>query len=282
MENKADNKMDNTIQNALVKAEKPKKDKVTELVIQYEKSIEKSLPKGIDIVKFQRDIMTALTTVPGLKECTPASVIMAFMATAQLGLTPNSPQLGQAWILPFNQKTKDGTWIKQAQFQFGYKGLLELAYRDKRVQLCFARTVYKNDIIDIDYGNQTVKHQPCLNGETGEVIGYYAVIRLVGGVQHIEYMSKKMVEQHRAKFVKEKNGENFAWRDNFDRMAEKTVLTRALKYIPKTLEISNYLYQDGIIRGEKEFNRIVNEEENDVLNMDGVYDDVTVEGEVVE
>lgn len=259
-------------------AQKEEKDPVKELIMVNESAIAASLPQGIDVNKFKRDVMTALSETPKLRECEPKSLIMAFMASAQLGLTPNNPRLGQAWIIPY-KKYINGKSVLVAEFQFGYKGLMELAYRDSRVSTIVARTVYENDVIDIDFGNQTVNHKPALNGTRGNAIGYYAFIKLRDGGQFVDYMSKDTVIGHMKKFVKSYE-KNDAWSNHFDRMAEKTVLIGALRYMPKSLTTTEFLAQDGIVRGAEQFDKLG--EGQQVLEMEGTYNDLVVEGEVVE
>lgn len=52
------------------------------------------------------------------------SFLAALMNAAQLGLEPNTP-LGQAYLIPYKNKS-----VLECQFQIGYKGLIDLAYRN--------------------------------------------------------------------------------------------------------------------------------------------------------
>ena len=63
------------------------------------------------------------------------------MTAAQLGMEPNTP-LGQAYLIPFyNNKTH----CSECQFQLGYKGLIDLAYRSGEVSIIQAQVVYEHD-----------------------------------------------------------------------------------------------------------------------------------------
>ena len=106
---------------------------------QMEGEIRKALPSVLTPERFTRITLSALSTNRKLQETTPASFLGAMMTAAQLGLEPNTP-LGQAYLIPFRNK---GTL--ECQFQLGYKGLIDLAYRSGQITVIQAHTVYAND-----------------------------------------------------------------------------------------------------------------------------------------
>ena len=77
------------------------------------------------------------------------SFIAALMNAAQLGLEPNTP-LGQAYLIPYKNKG-----ILECQFQIGYKGMIDLAYRTGQVQMIQAQIVREHDFFEYQYGSQT-------------------------------------------------------------------------------------------------------------------------------
>ena len=89
--------------------------------------IEKALPSVLTGERFSRMILTAMSTTPQLQQCTPKRFLGAMMQAAQLGLEPNTP-IGQAYLIPFKNKG-----VLECQFQIGYKGILDLAYRSGEV-----------------------------------------------------------------------------------------------------------------------------------------------------
>ena len=117
---------------------------------QYIKSMEgeikRALPSVITPERFTRMVLSALSTNPKLAACTPKSFLGAMMSAAQLGLEPNTP-LGQAYLIPYRNKGVD-----EVQFQIGYKGLVDLAYRSGEVEVVQAQTVYENDKFECEYG----------------------------------------------------------------------------------------------------------------------------------
>ncbi len=62
---------------------------------------------------------------PALQECTNPSILSAALLGEALNLSP-SPQLGQFYMVPFDNRKKG---CKEAQFQLGYKGYIQLAER---------------------------------------------------------------------------------------------------------------------------------------------------------
>lgn len=79
------------------------------------------------------------------------SFIAALMNAAQLGLEPNTP-LGQAFLIPYKNKGN-----LECQFQLGYRGMIDLAYRNERMQSIEFHTVYENDVFEYELGLNRVQ-----------------------------------------------------------------------------------------------------------------------------
>ena len=119
---------------------------IKDLIVSMEGQIAKALPSVLTPERFTRMVLTALSTNPKLRECTTQSFLGAMMQAAQLGVEPNTP-LGQAYLIPYKNKG-----ILECQFQLGYKGLLELAYRRGEVTIIQAHEVYENDVFEYELG----------------------------------------------------------------------------------------------------------------------------------
>lgn len=212
---------------------------VYQLVERMGPAIERALPRAISPERFTRIALTAVRANPQLQVCTHMSFLAALMQSAQLGLEPNTP-LGQAYIIPYKQ---------EAQFQIGYQGLLELCYRTGAYQSVSAHPVYENDVFDYEFGLlPNIKHKPSKTPE-GLPIYYYAVYRLQNGGYGFAVMSREQVEAHRNRYSPSWSKGAFSpWATNFDEMALKTVLKRALKYAPKTAEIARAMAADETIK----------------------------------
>ena len=202
--------------------------------------IKKALPSAITPERFTRIVLSAISNNKQLQECSPQSFLAGMMNAAQLGLEPNTA-LGQAYLIPYRNK---GTL--EAQFQIGYKGLIDLAYRSGQVKTIYAEAVYENDEFEYELGlNPKLKHIPALK-DRGEPIAYYAVWRNRDYGEDafgFEVMSKEDVERHARRFSKAYN--SGPWRDHFDSMAKKTVIIQALKYAPLSVETREIQSTDG-------------------------------------
>lgn len=229
--------------------------------------IQKALPSVITPERFTRMALTAVSTNPKLEECTPKSFMGALMNAAQLGLEPNTP-LGQAYIIPYKNK---GTM--EAQFQLGYKGLIDLAYRSGEFTNIYAREVYQNDEFHVEYGLEPVlKHVPA-DGERGSIIAYYAVFKLGNGGFGFEVMTTKEVQDHAKKYSKAYSSDYSPWKTNFDEMAKKTVIKKVMKYAPIKTEFVRQMTEDGTIKTE------INEDMTEVQGQN-VFE--SIEAEVVD
>lgn len=215
-----------------------------------EGEIKRALPAVLTPERFTRIVLTALSKDPRLQLCTPESFLGAMMQAAQLGLEPNTP-LGHAYLVPyqrFNKETKKKTW--ECQFQLGYKGIVDLVRRRNEVGQIDAQTVYSNDEFSYSLGlNPTLIHKPALR-DRGEPVFFYGVYKLKDGVGFgFCVMSMDDVQKHAQKYSQSvKQGVFSPWDSNFEAMAQKTVLKRALKYAPMSVEFQRALSMDETIK----------------------------------
>ena len=204
--------------------------------------IAKELPQVMTPVRFTRIALSAVSNTPKLGSCTPQSFLGAMMNAAQLGLEPNTP-LGQAYLIPFENRKKG---VTECQFQIGYKGLIDLAYRSGEVKMIDAQTVYENDEFEYELGMDPVlKHKPARTNR-GNPIYFYATFKLTNGGQGFQVMSIEDVHDHAKKYSKTYN--NGPWQTNFEEMAKKTVLKKLLKYAPLKTEFVKQVTSDETIK----------------------------------
>ena len=208
--------------------------------------IKKALPSVITPERFTRMVLTAISSNPGLATCEQKSFLGAMMQAAQLGLEPNTP-LGQAYIIPYKEKG-----VPKAQFQIGYKGLIDLAYRSGQVSIIDAQVVYENDEFDYELGlDPKLKHKPALTNR-GKPILYYAMFRTKDGGFGFQVMSYDDCQEHAKKYSKAYSGGFSPWTSNFDEMAKKTVLKKALKYAPLKSDFLRGLSSDETVKSTLE------------------------------
>lgn len=246
-------------------------------IYKSEKQIARALPSAITAERFARMAMTAVTLNPDLGECTPQSFIGAMLQAAQLGLEPNTT-LGQAYLIPYNRRTDRGL-IKEAQFQIGYRGMIELAHRSGEFQTIEAHVVYENDVFEYELGLEPkLKHKPAMINR-GEPVWVYAVYRLKSGGYGFEVMSKADIDEHRKKYSKARTS---PWDSAWEGMAKKTVIKQALKYAPLKSEFVRAINDEDVTLNFKE--NVVDDEPMIIPDEETRYanEAIDVEPEVVE
>lgn len=229
---------------AAARQEQGGKATMQQYIKQMQNEIKKALPSVITPERFTRIVLSALSTNPKLAETTPQSFLGAMMTAAQLGLEPNTP-LGQAWLIPFwNSKIR----CLECQFQLGYKGLIDLAYRSGEVSAIQAQVVYENDEFTYSFGLEPqLKHVPAMSNR-GNPTHVYAVFRTKDGGYGFEVMSMEDVRAHAQRYSKAYN--SGPWQTNFEEMAKKTVLKRVLKFAPLKSDFVRGVAQDETIKTE--------------------------------
>lgn len=267
----------NAIQNAT--ANKPTaggRPTMQQYIKQMEGEIKKALPSVITPERFTRIVLSALSANPQLASTTPQSFLGAMMTAAQLGVEPNTP-LGQAYLIPYRNH---GTL--ECQFQLGYKGLIDLAYRSGEVSMIQAQIVYENDDFSYSFGLEpALKHTPAKK-DRGEPVAVYAVFRTKDGGCGFDVMSIDDVRAHARKYSQAYNkGSTSPWQTNFEEMAKKTILKRVLKYAPLKSDFVRGVAQDETVKTE------ISEDMYSVPNavVEAEFNEVTVNeetGEVVE
>ena len=113
-----------------------------------------SVVGGKNGTRFISSIVSAVQTTPALQECTNPSILSAALLGEALNLSP-SPQLGQFYMVPFDNKKKG---IKEAQFQLGYKGYIQLAERSGYYKKLNVLAIKEGELIKYDPLNEEI---PC-------------------------------------------------------------------------------------------------------------------------
>jgi len=215
------------VQNSL--AQKNQKVGIT-AYLQSEKvlmNVEQALGK-VNKQRFMTSVISAVNNNPGLQDCTNGSILSAALLGESLKLSP-SPQLGQYYMVPFNDKNKG----KVAQFQLGYKGYIQLAIRSGQYKKLNVLAIKEGELIRFDPLNEEIEVKLIDNEEAREqaaTIGYYAMFEYVNGFRKAIYWSKQKMEAHALKYsmgYRAKKGYTF-WEKDFDGMAYKTMLRQLI------------------------------------------------------
>lgn len=217
---------------------------VKDMIQVLEPEIKRALPSVLTPERFTRMALSAINNTPKLAECSQMSFLAALMNAAQLGLEPNTP-LGQAYLIPFLNKGK-----LECQFQVGYKGMIELVYRNPLVQTIQAHAVYENDQFDYELGlDAKLKHKPCLE-ERGDLLLFYAVFKLTNGGYGFEVMSKQDMDVHANRYAKGISSSFSPWKTNYEEMAKKTIIKKVLKYAPIRTDFLKAVSLDETVKTE--------------------------------
>ncbi len=194
-----------------------------------------------------------------LVKASPESVYNAAATAATLDLPINN-NLGFAYILPYNQKQKDGTFKTVAQFQLGYKGFKQLAQRSGQFL-----TMNETDVREGE-----IKNHNRLSGEmvfewiqneaerqSKPIVGYVSYFKLLNGFEQTFYMPIEKLIAHSKKYSQTAKKGYGIWFDNNHEMCLKTVTKLNLsKNAPLSIEMQKaQVYDQAVIgdNGEAEY-----------------------------
>ena len=156
---------------------------------------------GKDGQQFVTAIISAVSTNPQLAECENSSIVSAALLGQALKLSP-SPQLGQYYIVPFNNSDRG---CKVAQFQLGYKGYIQLAIRSGQYKKINVLAIKEGELIEYDQLNEEIKVNLIEDEELREqakTVGYYAMFEYLNGFRKTLYWSKNKMLAHADKYSK--------------------------------------------------------------------------------
>lgn len=212
--------------------------------------------------RFISSIVSAVQANPALQECTNPSILNAALLGESLNLSP-SPQLGQYYLVPYDNRSKG---LKEAQFQLGYKGYIQLAIRSGQYKKLNVLAIKEGELIRFDPLNEEIEVNliPDENErEQAETIGYYAMFEYTNGFRKAIYWSKARMVEHAKKYSPgykrdlEKGSKYTFWSNDFDAMAYKTMLRQLIsKWGVMSIEMQSAIDADmAVIRedGTKDY-----------------------------
>lgn len=200
---------------------------------------------GKDGQRFISAVISAVSVNPGLTECEHSTILSAALLGESLKLSP-SPQLGQYYLVPFNDK-KRGT--KVAQFQLGYKGYIQLAIRSGYYKKLNVLAIKEGELLGFDALNEEIDVKLIDNDterEQAKTIGYYAMFEYTNGFRKAMYWSREKMMAHADKYSMAFSAEKYQdlldgkipqsemwkyssfWYKDFDGMAYKTMLRQLI------------------------------------------------------
>lgn len=150
--------------------------------------------------RFIASIVSAVSANPALQECDAGTIILsAGLLGEGLNLSP-SPQLGQYYIVPFNDNKNKR---KVAQFQLGYKGYIQLAIRSGQYKKLTVMPIKQGELIHFNPLEEEIEVELIENEikrEKTPTIGYYAMFRYINGFEKAMYWSKEKMMSHADKY----------------------------------------------------------------------------------
>lgn len=188
-------------------------------------------------------IVAMTTMVNGAKtlaECDRKSLTAVGLTAVGMNLSM-SPSLGHCYAVPY--RNKDGSL--SAQFQMGWKGLIQLALRTGQYKFINVSEVYQNQFISWDKFNERLNADFTIEGE-GRIVGYVAKFVLTSGFEKTIYWKTETIEAHGQKYSK--TYDNGQWTKDFDGMARKTMIKQLIsKFGLMSTELEEAIAKDQAI-----------------------------------
>lgn len=216
---------------------------------------------------FVTSLLSLVKASPQLAAADPKTILGAAMTAATLKL-PINPNLGFAYIIPYG---------KDAQFQMGWKGYVQLAMRTGQYKTINAAVVCEGQIEDIDFiTGEIVRGKK----KSDKVVGYVAYFELVNGFKKTIYMSSEDMLRHAMTFSKAYQSDRrygkcaSVWTSNFEAMGLKTVLKQLIsKYGIMSIDMQGMALSEAI-SADSEYERPV---EQNVTPLEEAAAEQTIE-----
>ena len=195
--------------------------------------------------QFVTSLVSMANLTPGLRDCNPESLMYCGMKAASLNL-PLDNNLGFAYAVPYG---------KEAQFQIGYRGFVQLGQRTGQYQSMNVINIHKGELISWDPFTEILEleiNQDQVYKAKLEVIGYAAVFTLINGFKKVSYWPMERVEAHAKRFSKAFN--SGPWKTDFHAMARKTVLKEMLsKWGPLSTEMAEAVkFDQSVVKHDED------------------------------
>lgn len=211
---------------------------------------------GVSAKRFLATAKTAVQThtdQKGLESADRNSLYLSIKKAAGDGLMPDGRE---AALVIYNTKQKDGTWVKQVQYQPMVQGLVKLARKSGEIEKLGAFIVYEKDSFKFEVGHDDIPRHSAPQDEDGnhlwfsdrgKAIGVWAFVKLKSG----EYLDPIMLTQERINRIatrskiagnydssgnaKDKYG-NVMGQD-WEEWWKKAAIRNILKYAPKSTSL---------------------------------------------
>ena len=219
---------------------------------------------------FLTSLMNTTNGNAQLQQADPNSILKAGAIAATLDL-PIDPNLGFAYIVPYNNKGKN-----EAQFQMGYKGFVQLAIRTGQYKRINVTELDEGQFESYDPITDELKYN-LDNRLSDEITHYVAYFQTINGFEKYNVMSKEEIENHAKKFSKTYSYKGSSWQTNFNTMAKKTVLKLLLsKFGILSIEMQTAQKADQAVIREFDKNNIEVEYVDNENNINDTIDEIVI------
>ncbi len=225
---------------------------------------------------FVNNLTALVSNDKNLQQCEPTTLMFAALKATALDL-PLDNNLGFAYVIPY-RNTKAG--ITEAQFQCGYKGIVQLAIRSGQFKTINVTDVREGELKGRDRMTGEVQVEWITDDNErarAKVVGYMGYFKLLSGYEKTTYWSVEELEQHGVKYSQTYRKGYGVWKDNFDSMSRKTVLKLMLNKgdAPMSVEMQQAIkYDQSIILDDKGSARYIdNQKPNSVEEADAFIAD---------
>lgn len=222
---------------------------------------------GGNAQRFTSAIISAVTVNQELQKCSNQSILSGALLGESLKLSP-SPQLGQYYLVPFNDRQKG----KVAQFQLGYKGYIQLAVRSGYYKKLNVVAIKEGELIKFNPLTEEIDVRLIEDEDIREntpTIGYYAMFEYTNGFRKAIYWSKTKMENHAKKYSAgysrdlQRGTQYTFWSKDFDGMAYKTMLRQLIsKWGIMSIDMQNAIESDMAVINEDGSKDYVDNTEN--------------------
>lgn len=196
----------------------------------------KALPAHIDVDRFTRVVITAISNNPDLLNADRRTLYASCTMAAQDGLLPDGRE---AALVIYGGKV---------QYMPMVAGVLKKMRNSGQIASIDAAVVYEKDEFEFERGdNARLVHKPYLGADDpGKMRLAYCVAKLTNGEVHREVMRRSDMEKIRAQ-SKAKNGP--LWTTWEDQAWIKSVLKRASKQLPSSTDLDEFIKRDNDAMG---------------------------------
>nr|DAY39452.1 MAG TPA: RecT protein [Caudoviricetes sp.] len=250
----------------------------------YKNLINQTLGDKDRATRFIASISSAVATNQALQECDAGTILSGALLGESLNLSP-SPQLGQYYLVPFNDSKKG---YKVAQFQLGYKGYIQLAIRSGQYKKLNVLAIKKGELIKYDPLNEEIEVNLIDDEEereSAQTVGYYAMFEYTNGFRKSMYWSKAKMEKHALKYSKGYSAHKgyTYWEKDFDGMAYKTMLRQLIsKWGIMSIDMQQAVEKDMATINTDGTYEYVDNEETTIIEQEEPQEEVQKQNEETE